>query len=82
MISDLDSVGNLSLPLHKARIIKRNKGVVSWYNPRGLEKLFLGSSCGITLGRLDQIESLSHRKRFGCWIELGDNSCNPIGILL
>jgi hypothetical protein len=32
------------------------------------------------LGRLGQIESLGHGKRFGCWVELGVNSCYPIGI--
>jgi hypothetical protein len=45
-----------------------------------LDKLFLGSSWG----RLYQIESLGHEKRFGTWVELGlkVNPCNPIGILL
>jgi hypothetical protein len=36
----------------------------------------------ITLDRLVQIESLGHGKRFGCWVELSDNSCNPIGTTL
>jgi hypothetical protein len=53
-------VGNNGLPPHKARVLERNK-VVSCYNPRGLDKLFLGSSWG----RLYQIESLGHEKRFG-----------------
>ncbi|MCI80266.1 hypothetical protein A2U01_0101537, partial [Trifolium medium] len=36
-----------------------------------------------TLGRLGQIESLGHGRRFGNWVELGfADSCNPIGISL
>jgi hypothetical protein len=38
----------------------------------------------VNLVKLGQIESLGHKKRFGCWVELGlkANSCNPIGITL
>jgi hypothetical protein len=43
-----------------ARVLETNKEVVYWYNPRGLGKLLLGSSWG----RLDQIESRGHEKRF------------------
>ena len=42
-------------------------------------KSLLGSSCGITLGRLGQIESLGHGKRFGILGRIRINSCNPIG---
>jgi hypothetical protein len=56
-------------------------------NARVLERIATVIILGIlanhpwfTLGRLGHIEYLGHRKRFGCVVELGANSCNAIEI--
>jgi hypothetical protein len=60
------------LPHQKARVLERNA--------LGIILGGLGESSLVYLGILGQIESLSHGKRLGYWVELGANSCNPIMI--
>jgi hypothetical protein len=52
-------------------------GVVSWYNSRFEQKVIV-----LTLGRQYQIKSFGHGKKFGNWVELGVDSCNPNEMLL